>query len=295
MRKSLIKTATILIKAILLPTAVYLLLSGLISVSYAREKPQAVSLDYCADQFILSLADREQIMALTRKAVQPHSFYKDKAQGLPMLRVSSEKIIHMAPDVVIRNWGGVKMLPLLDRANIPVASTEYGTGPKMLYQNMRLIGTALKQSDRAEEMIQNHKDRLINLTEKVAHSQILKTRLRAVYITPGGVTAGANTFINDILKLAGLTSISEELNLEGWQPLPLETLIQNPPDIIIGSFFHQKNIHVSNWSLTRHNRIKMMLDTIPTIMVPSRYLSCNGIFSIDAAEYIHDKIETLSK
>lgn len=275
--------ATLLIKTILL-TGV-----AVFSFSFSHAKPMAVSLDYCADQFILSLADRDQIMALTTEAIEEHSFYRNRAKGLPLFRPNSENVLHMAPDVVIRNWGGFNMLPLLKRADIAVATAEYGSGSEILYQNMRHMGAALEQSERAEHMIRNHQKRLSALKKQTASG------LRAAYIAPGGITAGKNTFVNDIIKLAGLVPISEELNLMGWQPLPLEALVQNPPDIIIGSFFNQKNIHVSNWSLSRHGRIREMLNIIPTIMVPGRYLSCNGIFSIDAAEYIHNEVERLSK
>ncbi|MBL4800646.1 MAG: ABC transporter substrate-binding protein [Emcibacter sp.] len=309
----MIYTAATLLKTLLLSAMAFFLapslllsgfllfgLSGIFSgissdISYAQDKPQAVSLDYCADQFILSLADRDQIMAVTHDATRSHSFYSDKAQGLPQFGATSEEVLHMMPDVVIRSWGGSRMLPLLQRAKIPVTTAIYGTGPEILYQNMRAIGVALKQSDRAEERIHDHQQRLIRLTEKIARSENIKPKLRTAYITPGGVTAGKNTFINNIIKLSGLIPISEELGLIGWQTLPLEALIQNPPDLIIGSFFNQDNIHVSNWSLTHHNRIKEMLATIPTITVPGRYLSCNGIFSVDAAEYIHDAVETILK
>lgn len=279
----MINAATFTMKILLLSVA------ALFPFSMSQAKPRAVSLDYCADQFILSLADRDQIMALTTEAIEGHSFYKDKAQGLPLFRATSEDVLHMKPDVVIRNWGGIKMLPLLKWAKIAVTTAEYGTGPQMLYQNMRHIGAALSQSERAEEMIADHQDRLSALKKYPARG------LRAAYIAPGGITAGANTFVNGIIKLAGLASMSEELGLVGWQPLPLEALVQNPPDIIIASFFNQKNIHVSNWSLSRHGRIKQMIDSIPTIVVPGRYLSCNGIFSVDAAEYIHDQLERLAQ
>ncbi len=266
-----------------------LFVAALLSVAHAQDHPKAVSLDYCSDQFILSLADREQIMALTSEAVESHSFYKNKAQGLPLFKVNSELILHMKPDIVIRNWGGAKMLPLLKRANITVASAEYGTGPEMLYKNMRHIGAALKQSQRAEDFIDDHKGRLAALKKLTSQG------LRAAYIAPGGITAGKNTFVNAIIKLAGLVSFAEEIGLMGWQPLPLEALVQNPPDIIIGSFFNQKNIHVSNWSLSRHDHIKKMINSIPTIIIPGRYLSCNGIFTIDAAEYIHEKLAEIAQ
>ena len=293
--------ATIVFNIFRLSVAAVLLSAGFLSLSYAQEnlrdtpnrKPMAVSLDYCADQFILSLADRDQIMALTTEAVESHSFYRDQAHGLPLFRATAEEVLQMAPDVVIRSWGGYSMLPLLARAGIPVASSTYGTRPKALYHNMRIIGKALSQDERAEEKIRDHQRRWAALEQKLTTSESRK--LRAAYIAPGGVTAGKNTFVNDIIKLAGLASLSEEFGLVGWQTLPLEALVQHPPDIIIGSFFNQKNIHVSQWSLSRHDRVRKMLNTIPTIIVPGRYLSCNGIFSVDAAEYIQGKLETLKK
>ncbi len=279
--------ATVLTRTILLSVAAFLLLAV---PAETRSEPKAVSLDYCADQFLLSLADREQIMALSRDAVESHSFYRDRARGLPLFRATSEEVLHMSPDIVMRSWGGLDMLPLLARTDIPVISAGYGAGPEALYDNIRLFGAALLQRDRAQTMIRAHQQRWSALKAKTSAGG---PELRAAYFAPGGITAGADTFVNDIIKMAGLASVAEEFGLTGWQTLPLENLIQNPPDIIIGSFFNQKNIHVSNWSLTRHNRIRQMIDNIPTIMVPGRYLSCNGIFSVDAAEYIQNELQKI--
>ncbi len=279
--------ATALTKTILLSVAALLFLAA---PAETRSRPKAVSLDYCADQFLLSLADRQQIMALSRDAVESHSFYRDRAQGLPLFRATSEEVLHMSPDIVMRSWGGYDMLPFLARADIPVMSARYGTGPEVLYDNMRLFGAALVQTERTETMIRDHQERQAALKARASAGG---PKLRAAYIAPGGVTAGADTFVNDIIRLAGLVSVAEEFGLTGWQALPLESLIQNPPDIIIGSFFNQKNIHVSNWSLTRHRQVRKMIADIPIIVVPGRYLSCNGIFSVHAAEYIQGEVQKI--
>lgn len=291
MKKAAAIAGMIIRRSFLLSVAAYLSLGA----ACAKDKPRAVSLDYCADQYILALAERDQIAALTREAIASHSFYRRRAAGIPTFGASAEEILVINPDITIRSWGGFAMLPLLARAHIAVAATRYGTGSDILYDNIRAIGAALEQSDRATEIIRDHQYRLSHLAQKVAENRAKNPgrRLRAAYIAPGGITAGKDTFVHEIITLAGLTSISGELGLTGWQPLPLEALIQNPPDIIIGSFFDLDNLHVSHWSLTRHSRIKQMLDRIPTIMVPGRYLSCNGIFTIDAAEYIHDRLEEL--
>lgn len=296
----MIDAATYMMNILRLSVAALLLLSSVFSLSQAQDKPQnksqnkpkAVSLDYCADQFILSLADRDQIMALTTDAVVNHSFFRDRARGLPLFTAVLEDVLHKAPDVVIRTWGGFKMLPVLKKANIPVATAKYGTDDKTLYQNMRLVAAALDQEQRAEQQIRDHQRRMAAV--KFRATQVSRSQpIRVLYITPGGLTAGQDTFIDNIFSLAGLTSLSQEFGLRGWQPIPLENLIKNPPDLIIGSFFDQEEYHISSWSLSRHDLITKMINNIPTIFVPGRYLSCNGIFSVDAAEYIQGEVEKL--
>jgi len=282
----ILKSFLLFVAALLLPPACY---------GQDKEKPRAVSLDYCADQFLLALADRGQIMALSRDAVAPHSFYRARAMGLPLFGATAEEVLDMAPDIVIRNWGGFTMLPFLKQAGIPVVTARYGAGPDIVFDNMLKVGVALDQEPRAQQMIDKIRQSLVKIKNRAARNPLLNHRLRTAYIAPGGITAGKNTFVDNIIKLAGLLPVAEQFGLNGWQPLPLEALIQKPPDLIITSFFNQDDIHISGWSLTRHHRIRKMLDTIPTIMVPGRYLSCNGSFTVEAAAYIQDEVERLFK
>src|SRR5690606_39297055 len=53
-----------------------------------------VSINACADQLLLALADRQQILALTHYARDPNmSFYADRAQGLPTIRGDAEQVL----------------------------------------------------------------------------------------------------------------------------------------------------------------------------------------------------------
>ena len=42
-----------------------------------------VSLDYCADQYVLKLADEEQILAISPDAVKDFSYMREAAAGVP--------------------------------------------------------------------------------------------------------------------------------------------------------------------------------------------------------------------
>ena len=88
-----------------------LLLTSLLSASPApapaptptRTPPKrVVSLNMCADQLVIALADRSQIAGLTEWARDPElSFYADRAKNLPFTHRSAEEVLERRPDLVI--------------------------------------------------------------------------------------------------------------------------------------------------------------------------------------------------
>ena len=75
------------------------------SVAHAEPR-RIVSLDYCADQFVLALADRVQIAALSRGSQRDDSYYRMRAHGIRQTRGALEEVLALRPDLVVRNWGG---------------------------------------------------------------------------------------------------------------------------------------------------------------------------------------------
>ena len=64
-----------------------------------------VSLDFCADQYVLKLADRGSILALSPEAVMAHSYLREQAAGLRSVRPLAEDAIALQPDLVVRSYG----------------------------------------------------------------------------------------------------------------------------------------------------------------------------------------------
>lgn len=247
----------------------------------AQTLPRVVSLDYCADQYVLAVADRAQILALSLEADHVHSFYRDRAVGLPKVRAEAESVLALRPDLVIRNWGGdPRMIKLLERAGISVLSADYGSGPEVMFANLNRFAKAMDRADAARSLIAQTR---MNLA---AASGAPLSGLSAAYVAPGGITAGTGTFVDEIIVAAGFDSSAARLGLEGWRPLPLEALVQDPPDVIIASFFDLKQARASNWSIARHARVRKMLERTPTLYVPGRYFSCNGLFFADTVSFI---------
>ena len=59
----------------------YLLITlGVVSPAAAEDR--IMSLDYCADQFVLALADEKQIIGVSSEARDAHSFYRERAKNI---------------------------------------------------------------------------------------------------------------------------------------------------------------------------------------------------------------------
>ena len=71
---------------------------ALLCASPAWAEPRRiVSLDYCADQFVLALADRDQIAALSRGSQRDDSYFRARAHGIRQTRGTLEEVLALRP------------------------------------------------------------------------------------------------------------------------------------------------------------------------------------------------------
>jgi iron complex transport system substrate-binding protein len=244
--------------------------------------PSVISLDYCSDQYVLALADSSQIKAVSVEAENAHSYYKARASGVPKVRAELEELISRSPDVVIRHWAGDgRMVRVLEEYGTEVLTANFGYTEAETYHNLEVISKSLGQSKRGAEYIEDLKTSLNNI------SSLEPSHLKALYVTPGGVTTGAGTMVDDIITKAGLLNFATELGVHGWSDLPLEQLAYKQPDIIITGFYDHASTKVDNWTFARHAYLLEMLQETPTITLPGLLLSCNGLFLAEAVESIH--------
>ena len=242
---------------------------------------RVASADFCADQYVLAYADRGDIVAVSFEAGGPNSFHAVRAAGLPIISGSAEEILSLRPDVLVRSWrGSAGTDALFFRAGTRVIQPPWAMSPDDNFTNMVLIADEFGNGAAAQATVEDYRARWAAL--KTAP----KSPLKAAYLTPSGYTAGEGTFVDAIIRLAGFGTTADAIGLKGWGPLPLEAVVMNPPDLVIGSFFEAGIVHVSNWSGGRHGAYGRMIDDLPAIMVPSRFLSCSGAFFVDAAEHI---------
>lgn len=259
-----------------------LLLMGLTGFASAEPvspspRPTIVSLDYCADQFVLALADREQILALSKDSERQFSHLRDRAAGIPKVRAAAEDVVALAPDVVVRSWGGdARALGLYQRFGIRTVQIGYANDVEGTGGLLREVAAVIGQTARAEAI-------LAAVPKPAAPSG-----RKALYVTPGGVSAGKDTMIESIMTHAGLENANTG---SGWTSLPLESLVMEPPGLILAAFFGFDDDATDRWSVSRHPVMQRLMAKAQVIDMDEARVSCGGWFVADEAADIAAALE----
>jgi len=249
--------------------ALALLILLAFSAAADEERPRVVSLDYCADQFVLGLADRAQILGVSHGADKPHSYLRDKAEGHRKIRSTTEDVIALNPDLVINHWGAdARALAMYQRFGIEVHQIGYGSTIEAAKTETLAVAEVLGQIERGRLMISA-------MAEPAA-----PTDRAALYVTPGGLTAGEETMVGAIMHHAGL------VNAAGggyWHSLPLEALVMSPPELALAGFFQFDTDQQDHWSLTRHPLMQRVLGETNTVNLNEARIICPAWFVAEEA------------
>jgi iron complex transport system substrate-binding protein len=242
----------------------------------AAAGPRVLSADYCADQYVLALADRDDIAALSPEARLEFSRFRDAAAGLPQSRPTLEEAIGRGAALVLRSWGGDPSA--FERAGVKVVTLDDASDFDAIRGNIRRAAEALAAEDRGAALIAALDARLSALAAEPP------TVLAALYVTPGGVTAGRKTLIDAMFRAAGVDNAAGDETY--WPSLPLETLVEHPPAFVVAGFFNSAEVAADNWSAARHPAFKRLFAGARVIHLPADILSCPAWFVVDGAEAI---------
>ncbi len=265
------------------------LLGALLGACAERDAPRTadagrpmriVSLDYCADQYVLKLADREQILAVSPDAPKDFSYMREAARGLRTARPVAEDVLLLQPDLVARLYGGgPNATAFFRRAGVPVL--QLGRPPDAsggeldaIPDIIRRAADALGRPERGAALAAEFRARLDALSPRAAG----KT---ALYATPAGATTGPGSLVHEMLLAAGLENFQRR---PGWRPLPLERLAYERPDLVAAAFFDSAAGPVNHWSAARHPVARRRLAEADAVPLRGAWTACGGWFVLDAVE-----------
>lgn len=255
-------------------------LSLAISIFLAGTSPalagaKVVALDQCADQYVLALVPRTDILGLSTRSDNLDSWLRAEAKGLPRRRATVESLLAARPDIAIGYWGGS---PALDRQlmarSVRVIRIDDAIELDGVMASIRKVALALGQSARGEALILDMQHKLDAASGRGAGRSIL-------YVTPGGVTAGPGTLIDAMLRAAGYRN---DVTRPGYSATPLEQLVLHPPAAVVSGFFDADSSKYQHWSPGGHALLTQLVKSRAVVRWPGAMLTCPAWFAADAVE-----------
>jgi iron complex transport system substrate-binding protein len=189
-----------------------------------------VALAPSVTEIIFALHQEKRLMGVTR-----YSDYPVEASELPRvgsyIRLDLEKIVALNPDLCIATKDGnpKELVNRLQSMKIPV----YVVDPRNLETVIRTIveiGSLLNTDERADMLAKNMQNRLQRIRELVAGTEHRPRVFIQIGISPI-ISAGSNTFIHDLVLLAG--GINVAAGSSAYPRFSREQVLALSPDVII--------------------------------------------------------------
>lgn len=248
----------------------------------APAKPQRiVSLNLCADQYLMALADRSQIAALSRNARDPGmSADAAKAKRYPITRGAAEDVLALRPDLIVAAPGRVqatiaqmrgRRIAMLDVA----AADRYAD----IVGQIRDVARAIGHPARGEALIAR-----MNAGMALVPPDAGRGRVAAYYQRRGYLT-GTGTLVDELLRRVGLRNLATLLGKPPLARVGLEELARARPDYLIVES-ETDRIADQGTEMLHHP----LLAKIPRVRLPQAWTVCGGPAYVRAARSIAAQI-----
>lgn len=245
------------------------------SLTGAPERPlRILSLDQCADQYILALAP-DADLALSTRADDPDAFLRQEARGRLQIRTTLEAAVAFQPDIVVRYWGGdPRLLDGLKVRGVKVVEIADATDLDGVRADVLNVAEGLGRPERGQALI-------AQMDHTLAAIPRPKSAPGALYLTAGGFTAGQGTLVDSLILEAGYRNLAPD---PGYGAVSVERIALDPPKRFVLGFFDQAR---SDWrGPGRHPVVRRAAAGRTAARLPASVLTCPGWFAADGAALI---------
>lgn len=254
--------------------------SGSVQAESAPAHPmRIVSLNMCVDGMLVELVSHDRIVALSHYARDPQrSTISDIAQRLPITYETAEEVVALRPDLVLTSrHSAIATRNALKRVGIRFELFDVPQTIADSLEQVRQVGRLLGAEREGEAMVARIEQALA-----AARLPAGEEPLTAAVYQPGGLSAGANTVIGELMQLTGLQNVAARYGVDSYRPLPLEVLASAPPDVLlVGETTPGSGLRAER--IVRHRVLRALESQMTQEVFPARLLFCAGPTMIDAA------------
>lgn len=251
--------------------------------------PRVVSLNLCADAYLMAFAKPEQILGLTQQSSDPTlSAFVVEASNFPVSGGRMANILEQQPDIIIiNNYSPPPNKALMDRLGIKIVKLDAANS----YQSAR---TEILQLGKAIHRLEAAKAYLAQLDKELEDARHTKLTYMPSIINyqRRGIVVGETHILDDIIQLAGAQNLGRDTG-RTIGPMSLENLIRLQPDYVLSISENDEQTLKSQdrgSEILSHPALQKMFSAERHIYIPQNLTVCAGATTPKAVAHL---IETL--
>ena len=198
----------------------------------ANAAPQRiVSINACADQYLLTLVPRGRILALSPFSRDPAtSWHAERARRIPQVSDDAESVLQLQPDLVLASrFNNALTLRLLRGQGLRVLALGHPQSFAQARRQMIRVAHALGVTAPGVAMAPRV-DRALAQAKDAARGG---APFSTLYYDRGGYALGAGSLSPEMLAHIGLENAAAELELGAITPVSIETVLAAQPDLLV--------------------------------------------------------------
>ena len=194
----------------------------------AAALPRVMSLNLCADPYLMAFADKAQIVALTPLSRDARlSANAAAAENFPVSDGQIEAIIELKPDlVIVSSWSDPMRNALIKRLGFELLTLDAAQNYTAARDEIITLGKAIGREAQARAYLQNL-DTALAALQKLTHApKVLPLQRR-------NLTVGRGHILDDILSRAGAVNLGRDTSDSPMRRVSLESALAVQADYIL--------------------------------------------------------------
>lgn len=204
-----------------------------VDITINAEPQRIVSLAPSTTEILYFIGAEDKIVGKTKYCDYPESIQDVESVG-GTSDPNVETVIALEPDLVLASTHvSEEVISKLREVGIPVAFLNEQENFEGTYSAITKAGLLVGKSEEAEAVVADMEARVAAVAERIAKATESAELPKVYYMMWHGdsdSTAGGDTFIGEIIRLAGGENIAEDVS--GWS-ISKELIAEGDPDIII--------------------------------------------------------------
>jgi len=259
-----------------------------VSASPAANLPRVVSMNVCSDQLLLSLADPEQILGLSR--FSRDTWIGDDTRRYRRLSGGAEDVLVLKPDIVLANLFDKRSTRELLKANgMHLAELSVPRTLTEVKDQIRELGDIVGRRGRAGLQIARLDAALARARQAVAEKPY-----RVLALSRRGWAEGRDSFIGALLAETGLLNTVGELGFTFGGYASLEAIVNLKPDLLLvsqaGDFARD-----DGQAFLLHPALARFYPPEKRIVIPERLTECGGVMLAEALDVLTAELKRVGR